>query len=131
MGQRTSDPRRIPGNPLAGVLRSTARAARTPRRRIAPVIASPVVEAPAPPPVPQPRLLAAVVACDGEGRASWTFPAQLRNAPVVTATAVAQGPALVMIESLDERGVILLVCDSGGVTAPQGTAVHLVAVVTA
>lgn len=131
MGNRTSDRRRVPGNPLAGVLRSTARAARSPRRRAAPVIPPPVAETPVPPQAQQPKLMATVVRCDGDGRASWTFPTPLRTAPVVTTTAVASEPVLVTIEDLNGRGVSIFVWDPYGVTAPQGTAVHLVAVATA
>lgn len=137
MGSRTSPARSIPGNPLAGVLRATARQARAAGGRGRPGPPGPAgadgeqgptgppgpagadgaagVQGPAGPPgatgPPGPPgvsgAVAAVLTVNASGVTAWTFPSAFSAPPVVVATAVSADLPLVVTVS--------------GVTATQAT----------
>lgn len=121
MGVRTSDARRIPGNPLGGVLRATSRAARNgPRKRAAEPEEDFVEE-------PVPVVSRAVsVPCETGGRVRWVFSSQLKTVPVVVAVAVADRPVTVTITEVTDSAVWLALWELDGTPAPEGTMVHLI-----
>jgi len=136
MGARTSPGRSIPGNPLAGVLRTTARAARSSRAKVGAVgpagaDGAPGEQGPAGPSgadgAPGSVVLAAVVECDVQGQVWWSLPQAVLN-PVVTALAVSPQPYLISIVSVSSALVIFRVQDVYGGAAPVGTQVHVTAV---
>ena len=115
MGIRMSDARRVPGNPLAGVLRSTARTARAGgRSRVVAVSPGPA---------------GAVLQCTADGSVEWAFPAAYQAPPVVTATVVGPWrPGVATLSWVTEGRVALQLWDEYGASAPSGTTVHVTAI---
>lgn len=121
--------RRIPGNPLAGVLRATARAARSTTRRS---VAIPGPEGPQGEPGPTgpaaPGVAAhatAVLETDSEGVAAWTYP-ETADVPVIIATTAGFLPVLVTVAEVTETGAVLVAWTLGGERAPD-VLLHVVA----
>lgn len=90
---RSSAPRNIPGNPLAGVLRQTARNARSTTRRTVSV-AGPQGEAGVAGTPGTGAVAVAVLTTDEYGAVQWTFPA-VAGQPVIVATAATVSPVVV------------------------------------
>ncbi|WP_327385081.1 hypothetical protein [Streptomyces sp. NBC_01207] len=135
---------RIPGNPMAGVLRDLNRAARRSRRRPRPEESESVDGAPTPPPRGDRRAAAlwsgpaaTIAATDANGMASWRFPLPFEVPPVIgalpfTRGVIGRGEALtVSIEDVSPEAVIVRVwriTSDSVLVAPAGVAVHLTAV---
>lgn len=124
MAIRNSPMRRVPGNPLAGVLQQTARKARSTSRR------SSVPGPPGPegPPGPMPDMvpvLATVLTCDAAGvaRAEWP-PLQFPATVVATPVGVA---ALVTVSEVTATGVALQAWLPDGVGVAAFQSLHVVA----
>lgn len=111
MASRSSPRHRVPGNPLAGVLRATAQQSRSTTRRAAKGAAGPAgaTGATGPPGEAGPTgatgaagatgpgaTAVAVLTTGATGLATWTFPEPLPNAPVVTATVVASSTTCIV-----------------------------------
>ena len=92
MAIRNTASRRIPGDPLAGLLRETARVARRSSR--APSVAGP--PGPQGEPGSDAATTVATLVTGPDGTATWTFPMMAGDACIV-ATAVAAGPVLVTV----------------------------------
>jgi len=104
MALRGSPTRRIPGNPLGGILRDVDRRSRSTTRRAGRRPAADAAAPPSPGPrgergpagppgPPGPATTAATVATTGDdGRARWTFPAPYPAPPVLTALPVDPDP---------------------------------------
>lgn len=125
MGVRVSDARRIPGNPLGGVLRATARAARKGGRRVA--VPPEIQEAPTPE-VRTPQT--ARLFCNKAGQIHWFFTGD--RVPVVSVVPISEFnvPMCVTILSADPSLVLLQVWAWDGECfdrAPEGTMVHATA----
>lgn len=125
MAVRNTAARRIPGDPLAGVLRQTARLARRSTR------STPVAGPPGPPGDPgppgpaAPGLTATAVATlmtDDEGVATWAFPA-MDGAAYIVATATGDVPLVVTAQQVDATFATLYVWDMDGFPAPGVTLV--------
>ncbi|QBZ73517.1 hypothetical protein SEA_MISCHIEF19_32 [Streptomyces phage Mischief19] len=154
MAQRSSAARRLPGNPLGGVLRATAQQARSTTRRSPGQVGAAGVAGPAGPqgvagppgatgpagatgPMgPQgPRGVGAVAAdstlrADADGIVTWEFPTPFKTLPVVSALPVASTyPYTVSITSLTVAQAVFVVQRyRGGTFEPgDGTRLHLVA----
>ncbi|MFF4385629.1 hypothetical protein ACFY0G_02365 [Streptomyces sp. NPDC001552] len=131
---------RIPGNPMAGVLRDLTRSARTMRRRPRP---TPTEDAP--PPRTEARRAAAlwsgpaatVAETDANGMASWRFSLPFELPPVIGALPVTRGvlgrgeALTVSVEDVSPEAVIVRVwrvTSDSVLVAPAGVQVHLTAV---
>ncbi len=145
MALRGGMSRRVPGNPMASILRDIDRRTRTTTRRARP--ARPQAEqedTPAPPAetirpaVPVPDVTAAAVVVTGpDGRARWTYPRPTTGPRVVTASPVILAPneglALVVLEAMTATYVQLRVwcapSASGSAFQPAGAGiqVHVIA----
>lgn len=129
MAVRRSATRRIPGNPLAGILRQTARNARSTTRR--------TVSVPGPAGEPglqgEPGLpgeaatsVAAVLVTDKDGVAAWSFP-EMSVAPVIAATvADVVAPVLVTVATVGTAYADLMAWTLDGRPAP-GITLHVLA----
>ncbi|KPI33257.1 hypothetical protein OV450_1345 [Actinobacteria bacterium OV450] len=148
MAVRGSASRRVPGNPMAGVLRDLNRSARRVSRRSGGGAGGSAVEEVDPPivlPPPEKRRpaalwpgpAAAVVTTGPEGRAVWRFPAPFSAPPVIGAVPVWAGPygggeaVAAAIEKVSEEAVtvqVWLVTAAEVLAGPAGMPVHLTAV---
>lgn len=128
MAVRRSATRRIPGNPLAGILRQTARNARSTTRR--------AVAVPGPqgeqglqgdpgPPGDGGTAVAAILTTDADGVAAWTFP-EMPDAPVVTAVAAALAPVVITVAAVGSTYADLMAWTLDGSPAPYVT-LHVIA----
>ncbi|HLL36313.1 MAG TPA: hypothetical protein VK545_21075 [Streptomyces sp.] len=121
--------RRVPGNPLAGVLRDPNRRTRTTTRRTnsrgggEPPTRSP---GPAAPPRP-PARAAAVVETGEDGRARWEYPRPFGAPPVLTALPAGTGPAVAVLEAATAAYAVVRVWEPDGSPAGAGVRVHLTA----
>lgn len=147
MAMRGSAARRLPGNPLGGLLRDIDRRTRTTTSRRSARLERPAPEAappqPAPaaaPPAPAPAPSAVGVVVTGlDGRARWTYPEPHLRAPVLTAVAVdpepgAGRPVFAVLEEVAPGYAVVRVWRTRprrgqGVVDPVGAglAVHLTA----
>ena len=136
MGTRSSEGRRIPGNPLGSVLRATARAARTPRRTVSVPGQTPDTEAGHQAPDTTfvrcvcPVVLSAVRDTDTDGQLTWFYGRTLDTVPVVSALVVSDEVAAVTILSVSPERVVLQVWDPYETAAGPGVLVHVMAVVS-
>ena len=119
MANRDSALRRLPGNPLGGVLRQTARAARSTTRRS---VAVPGPEGPiGPEGPPATGIVATAVASltsDDAGVATWIFPAETPRA-VIVATPVGPAFAVAVVAEVSATGATLVTYGAGGAVAPR------------
>lgn len=135
---------RIPGNPMAGVLRDLNRAARRSRRRPRPEQPEPLDGTPAPRPAESRRAAAlwsgpaaTVAVTDANGMASWRFALPFELPPVIGALPVSRGvlgrgeALTVDIQDVSPEAVIVRVwriTSDSVLVAPAGVQVHLTAV---
>jgi hypothetical protein len=135
MARRISAKHRVPGNPLAGVLRQQAQQARAVSRRSAPA-PGPQGEAGEAGPRGEPgapgvgATAVVVLTSDAAGLVAWTFPERLATPPVVTAVPVAaEGAVLVAVAAVTEAAVTLRVLRQSATThlftAAPGVEVHV------
>lgn len=135
MAMRGGAMRRMPGNPLGGMLRDLDRRARTTTRsagRRAPAGDPPAGEAgpqgergPAGPPG---RSTAAAIATTGDdGRARWTFPAPYDVPPVLAALPAGQTPLVPAVEEVTAAHAVVRLWTLTGSSAGAGVHVHLMA----
>ena len=125
MATRGSAVRRIPGNPLGGVLRATARAARSTTRRSVSIPgpqgeAGPQGECGAPATV-----VAAALTSDVLGVARWDFE-PMDTVPLLIATPVADVPVFATLREASECHAEFLVWHADG-TPWTGATVHVAA----
>lgn len=122
MGIRSSPLRQVPGNPLAGVLRQTARKARSTSRRSS-VPGPPGPPGPAGPAVAAP-VIATVLTTGETGVASLTFePLQANAVVAVTPVGVA---AVVTVAEASATSVTLQAWLPDGVTSAPSQDLHVV-----
>ena len=124
MAVRNTAARRIPGDPLAGVLRQTARMARRPSKRATPVPGPQGEQGEAgpagPPGAPAEGYVASAVATlvtDASGVATWTFP-EMEGEPSIVATAVGVAPVIVTSRQVDATTATLHAWNLDGSPAP-------------
>lgn len=139
MARRGGGAWRVPGNPMAGVMRDAARQARKGGRRPAargqqadaepwptPAEASEAVPLPMPWPV-LPAPLATIAVTDASGHASWTYSEPFATVPVLTATVQDVGAldgavVFAVIEEADHTAVTVRVWRTRPVSADLGAA---------
>lgn len=145
MAVRATAKRRVPGNPMAGVLREAARSSRRMRRRRRGRAEEEQVDPPIDLPPPerkrtsalQPAPVAAVAVTDPHGRATWRFPVPFASLPVIGALPVWTAPhaggqvLTVAVEEVTVEAVTVRVWRVTPVSVmpgPGGVSVHLTAV---
>ena len=128
MAGRNSPSRRLPGNPLGGVLRQTARMARRPQRQPSVTSETPEPDGVTPPvaaPVSPGVVAATVLVTDATGVATLFFDDQPAP-PVVTATATAATPVVVTVRQVGTASATLVAWQLDG-TVAAGVAVSVTA----
>ncbi|MCM1964826.1 hypothetical protein [Streptomyces sp. G1] len=145
MAVRGTPTRRVPGNPMAGVLRDLQRSARTMRRtrkpREAEQVDPPIVLTSHPVPKRPAALWAGpaarVAVTNANGMASWAFSPPFDRSPVIGAVPVTRGvlgrgeALTVTIEEVSPEAVTVRVwriTADAALVAPPGVGVHLTAV---
>lgn len=127
MAVRNTAALRIPGDPLGGVLRQTARLARRSTRG-GPAATQP--KSVAEPVAQSPGIVASAVASlvtDSDGVAVWYYDV-MTDVPVVVATATAEAPVIVTVQRADEHSATLIATGLDGVAA-DGVLLNIVAFV--
>lgn len=128
MAARGSATRRVPGNPMAGVLRDMSRRSRAPMRRAGRAAAaegrrgSEVLRE-----VRAAASVAVVVATGEDGRAVWAPPLAVGGTLVVTATPAGARPLLAVVEEATAGRIVVRVWRPDGGPAGGGVPVHLTA----
>ena len=120
--------RRVPGNPLAGVLRDLNRRTRATTRRTASSSGEAPARSPGPAAPPRPPARSAAVVETGEdGRARWEYPRPFGAPPVLTALPAGTGPAVAVLEAATAAYAVVRVWGPDGSPAGAGVRVHLTA----
>ncbi|QPL14060.1 hypothetical protein QEH48_gp031 [Streptomyces phage TurkishDelight] len=139
MAMRGGAARRLPGNPLGGLLRDMDRRTRTTTRRARPAGApQPEAAPPAAEPAPRPVERQAAVLTTGEdGRLRWTYGRPFAQPPVLTAVPVDPAPdsdlgtVVVALEAVTETYTYARAWRVGqrgkAVAAGPGVTVHMTA----
>lgn len=109
MATRGNPARRVPGNPLAGVLHEIQRSSRTARRTSLSPVWSGTAEA------------------DETGRASVSFTAAFTATPVISVSVLSTAPYLATVTSASATGAVIAVWNPDGTSAPGGVTVHVTA----
>jgi len=143
MARRGGGAWRVPGNPMAGVMRDAVRQTRKGRRRAAAApqdgtepaapdeaASSVLPEFPDALGDPGPETRAAIAVTDADGRASWTYSEAFSSVPVVAATVqnddTSTGVALfAVIETVTQAAVTVRVWRAPAEAAPGVAAVAL------
>ncbi|WP_328434594.1 hypothetical protein [Streptomyces sp. NBC_00425] len=136
MALRGGPPRRLQNNPLGGILRDLDRRSRTTTRRKKPAPPE-AIEGPrgprgprgeqGPPAVPS---AGSVVETGDDGRAVWAYPERYEEAPVLTAVAMSERPAVVVLEDVQEGFAVVRVWQVrpdpvSGLACPVGSGVRV------
>jgi len=125
MAVRNSPMRRIPGNPVGGVLRATARAARSTTRRSTMIPGPPGEAGVAGPPGPVAAPVAAVLTCNEVGEARWDY-ADQGGVPMIVATPVADVPLIATLKAASATRAEFRVWHCDGTPWP-GATLHVAA----
>lgn len=110
MATRGSAARRVPGNPLGGILRDAQRKSRA--------VTGPRGSGAA-------QRYAGALTTGSSGSATVDFPVPFLEAPAVTATAESDTPRVVTIGSVSATAVTLVAWELDGSTAGSGVVLHV------
>lgn len=126
MAVRNSAVRRIPGNPLGGVLRHTARMARSTTRRLPSLPGPEGPQGAEGPPGPAATAVSQALTCDETGTATWDLPSV--DGPVwFGVTPVSDVPLIAALVSQDSTRAVFRAWHCDGTPWP-GATLHVVLV---